>query len=175
MGFGPKDLTEIEFSGEADIQMVQETVTCFPITIIRIKRVMKPGKDKKPELDGVVIHEDIPKKFVPILLETAGRKGSSCGGSSITGFLLKVRDTNDQPLAGAKVTVKQQDNQILASTLDSDGTVFVQGHNAGEPLDVDVEGFGLLGREGHVDPDDPDDGTLPEYNPDDGSTSGVVA
>ncbi len=63
------------------------------------------------------------------------------------------------------MTVKQQDTQVLASKLDDNGTVFVQGHDLSQPCDVLVEGYGGLGREGHIDPNDPDDGTLPEYDP----------
>src|SRR5579884_3589079 len=143
---------EIEFSGDTDIPMLKSTVMCNPITIVRITK-------------HSVEHDNIPTKFTPILLETAGRKGPDCGGSGPTGFLLKVIDTKDKPLAGAPVTVKRQDTQVLASKRDGNGTVFVQGHDLSQPCDVFVDNFGGLGREGHIDPNDPDDGTLPEYDP----------
>ena len=150
-------VTEFEFKGDSDIPKLKSILMCNPITVIR---------------ETSVPHDDIPTKFIPIFLETAGQKGPDCGGKAPQGFLLKVVDTNNQALASANVTVKQQGNQILASKLDANGTCFVQGHDLGQPCDVVVEGYGSLGREGHIEPDDPDDGTLPEYDPGTASDEG---
>jgi hypothetical protein len=145
---------EVEFKGDSDIPMIKSAVMCNPITVIR----NVAGQSK-------VQHDEIPGKFIPILLETAGQKGSDCGGQPATGFLLKVVDPDQQPLRGAKVKVLQDDKLILASQLGADGKVWVEGHNLSQPCDVEVEGRGGLGKEGHVDLNEPDDGTLPGYDP----------
>jgi hypothetical protein len=141
---------EVEFKADSDIPMIKSTVMCNPITIIR---------------NTAVEHDHIPTKFIPILLVTAGQLGPDCKGTPATGFMLKVVDPNDKALAGNKVKVLQDDKMILASNLGSDGTVWVSGHDLGRPVDVNVEGFGGLGKEGHLDLDEPDDGTLPGYEP----------
>jgi hypothetical protein len=141
---------EVEFKKDSDLPELEKALMCNPIVIIR---------------QTAVEHDRIPTKFIPILLRTAGRKGTDCGGTAPLGFKLEVIDTNEKPLAGAKVKVLQEGKLILASKLSDEGTAWVEGHSFGQPCDVNVEGFGGLGLVGHLDPDAPDDGKLPEYDP----------
>ncbi len=98
----------------------------------------------------------------------------------LRGFELLVVDSEEKPISGVKVRVTQTGKEILATTLDENGRIWVTGHKIGTPCEVYVEGRGCFVIYGGVhERESPDDGDLPDYDPgeeeDDDSEGGCGA